>query len=117
MRQTDNQARGLVIIPAVLLSLIGTLFGFAGLLMWGIRAAELMMPNGRTAPDWVSSIFPYTTLLSFALMATITVLGLLNLFLALRPQEFVSGGWKRWIFQSIVSVIAALIFLNATNVS
>lgn len=117
MRQSEKQARGLVIIPAVLLSLAGTLFGLAGLLMWGIRAAELMIPNGRTAPDWVSSIFPYATLLSFALMATITVLGLLNLFLALRPQEFLAGGWKRWMIQSMVSVIAAIIFLNATNVS
>ena len=102
---------------ALLLSLGGTLFGLAGLLMWGFRAAEVMLPGTGGAPDWLSSIFPYATLLNFGLMATITVLGLLNLLLASRPQEFLGGGWKRWVIQSIVSVIAAAIFLNATNVS
>ena len=102
---------------ALLLSLAGTLFGLVGLLMWGIRAADVMLPATGNAPDWLSSIFPYATLLNFALMATITLLGLLNLLLASRPQEFLGGGWKRWVIQSIVSLIAAAIFLNATNVA
>ncbi|UAB77328.1 hypothetical protein INR77_10965 [Erythrobacter sp. SCSIO 43205] len=105
------------VTAALLLSLGGTLFGLAGLLMWGIRAAEVVVPDTGNAPDWLTSIFPYATLLNFGLMATITVLGLLNLLLASRPQEFLGAGWKRWVIQSIVSLIAAAIFLNATNVA
>ena len=105
------------VTAALLLSLGGTLFGLVGLLMWGIRAADVMLPDTGNAPDWVTSIFPYATLLNFALMATITVLGLLNILIASRPQEFLGGGWKRWAIQSIVSLLAAAIFLNATNVA
>ena len=107
----------LAVATAVVLSFGGTMFGFAGLLMWSFRAAEVMIPNARTPPEWLSSLFPYATLLNFGLMATITVLGLLNILLAIRAQEFLSGGWKRWMIQSMVSLIAATIFLNATNVS
>jgi len=102
---------------AIVLSLGGTLFGFAGLLMWGFRAADVMVPGTENAPDWISSLFPYATLLNFGLMACITLLGLLNILLASRPQEFLTGGWKRWLIQSMVSLIAAMIFLNATNVA
>ena len=113
---TGMPARAAV-TAALLLSLGGTLFGLVGLLMWGIRAADVMLPDTRNAPDWLTSLFPYATLLNFGLMATITVLGLLNLLLASRPQEFLEGGWKRWVIQSIISLIAAAIFLNATNVT
>lgn len=102
---------------AVVLSLGGTLVGLAGLIMWSFRAAEVMLPGTGEAPDWLSSIFPYATLLNLGLMATITVLGLLNILIATRPQEFLAGGWKRWMIQSMVSLIAAAIFLNATNVA
>ena len=102
---------------ALVLSLGGTLFGLAGLLMSGFRAADVMIPGTNDAPDWLSAFFADTTLLNFGLMATITILGLLNILLASRPQEFLKGGWKRWVIQSIASLIAALIFLNATNVS
>lgn len=101
---------------ALLLSLGGTLFGLAGLLMWGFRAADVMFTDAIDAPGWLSSIFPYATFVNFGLMAAITLLGLLNLLLVSRPQEFLGGGWKRWVIQSIVSLIAAAIFLNATNV-
>ncbi|MEP1421386.1 MAG: hypothetical protein ABJK59_06420, partial [Erythrobacter sp.] len=63
------------------------------------------------------SLFPYVTLVNLGLMATVTVLGLLNILLAIRAREFLAGGWKRWMIQSMVSVIAAIVFLNATNVS
>ena len=102
---------------AIVFSLGGTLFGLAGLLMWGFRAAEVMIPDARTAPDWLSSIFPYATLLNFGLMAAITILGLLNILLAVRPKEFLAQGWKRWVIQSMVSLFAAILFLNATNVA
>lgn len=106
---------------AVAMSLAGTLFGLVGLLMWGFRAADVMLPGsdgrGGAAPDWLSSLFPYATLLNFGLMATITVLGLLNILLALRAREFLAGGWKRWVIQSIASLIAATLFMNATNVA
>ncbi|MEP0392053.1 MAG: hypothetical protein ABJ205_14405 [Erythrobacter sp.] len=102
---------------ALLLSFIGTMFGFAGLLMWSFRTAEVMLPNARGEPDWLTSLFPYATLVNLGLMATVTVLGLLNILLAIRAREFLAGGWKRWMIQSMVSVIAAIIFLNATNVS
>lgn len=102
---------------AMILSLGGTLLGFAGLLMSGFRAADVIIPGTSDAPDWLSAFFADTTLLNFGLMATITVLGLLNILIATRPQEFLRGGWKRWMIQSIASLIAALIFLNATNVS
>ena len=102
---------------AVLLSLAGTLFGFAGLLMWSFRAAEVMMPDARTPPEWLDTLFPYATLVNFGLMATITVLGLLNILLAVRAREFLAGGWKRWMIQSMISIIAAIVFLNATNVA
>ncbi len=103
------------VTAALLLSLGGTLFGLAGLLMWSFRAADVMIPGTSDAPDWLSVLFADTTLLNFGLMAAITILGLLNLLLASRPQEFLGGGWKRWVIQSIVSLIAAAIFLNATN--
>ena len=102
---------------AMILSLGGTLLGFAGLLMSGFRAADVIIPGASDAPDWLSAFFADTTILNFGLMATITVLGLLNILIATRPQEFLRGGWKRWVIQSIASLIAALIFLNATNVS
>jgi len=102
---------------AMILSLGGTLLGFAGLLMSGFRAADVIIPGASDAPDWLSAFFADTTILNFGLMATITVLGLLNILIATRPQEFLRGGWKRWMIQSIASLIAALIFLNATNVS
>lgn len=120
-RMSAANTRGLparaTVTAALLLSLGGTLFGLVGLLMWGIRAADVMLPDTGNAPDWVTSIFPYATLLNFALMATITVLGLLNILIASRPQEFLRGGWKRWAIQSIVSLLTAAIFLNATNVA
>ena len=102
---------------AMILSLGGTLFGLAGLLMSSFRAADVVIPGASDAPDWLSAFFADTTLLNFGLMATITILGLLNILIATRPQEFLRGGWKRWVIQSIASLIAALIFLNATNVS
>ena len=102
---------------AMILSLGGTLLGFAGLLMSSFRAADVVIPGASDAPDWLSAFFADTTLLNFGLMATITILGLLNILIATRPQEFLRGGWKRWMIQSIASLIAALIFLNATNVS
>lgn len=107
----------LVITAAILFSLAGTLFGLAGLLMWGFRAAEVMIPGTGDTPDWLSSLFPYSTILNFGLMATITVFGLLNILLASRAKEFLNGGWKQWMIQSIASLIAALIFLNVTNVA
>ncbi|WP_298304672.1 hypothetical protein [uncultured Erythrobacter sp.] len=105
------------IAAAVVLSFGGTMFGFAGLLMWSFRAAEVMLPNARMTSDWLTSLFPYATLLNLGLMATITVLGVLNILIVVRAREFLAGGWKRWMIQSMVSVIAAIIFLNATNVS
>lgn len=102
---------------AVLFSLGGTLFGLAGLLMWGFRAADVMLPGTGEGPDLLSSLFPFATLFNFALMATITVLGLLNILLSTRTREFLAGGWKRWMIQSMVSLVAAAIFLNATNVA
>ncbi|MEO1220617.1 MAG: hypothetical protein AAFY42_04595 [Pseudomonadota bacterium] len=120
---TDEDDLELELLPkmavtfAILLSLGGTLFGLVGLLMWGFRAADVMMPDSGGGPDWLSSLFPYATLINLALMVTITLFGLLNIMLAARPQEFLAGGWKRWLIQSMVSITAAIIFLNATNVS
>ena len=114
---TGSRTANIVAAAALALSLAGTLFGFAGLLMWGFRAADVMIPGNSDPPDWLSAFIADTTLLNFGLMAMITILGLLNILIATRPQEFFDGGWKRWMIQSIASLIAALIFLNATNVS
>lgn len=112
--QSKKPVRALVAV-AMLLSLGGTLFGLAGLLMWGFRAADVMLPGTGEAPDWLSPLFPYATLLNFGLMATITIAGLLNILIVSRPQEFLRAGWKRWVIQSIVSILAATLFLSATN--
>ena len=122
MQETDTLSRSggastVLVAVAVVMSLGGTLFGLAGLLMWGFRAADVMVPGSGDAPDWLSSLFPYSTLLNFGLMASITVLGLLNLLLASRSREFLAGGWKRWLIQSMVSLAAAMLFLNVTNVA
>ena len=114
---TENRLINIAAAAALVLSLGGTLFGLAGLLMSGFRAADVMIPDANNAPDWLSAFFADTTLLNFGLMAMITIFGLLNILIATRPQEFLRGGWKRWMIQSIASLIAALIFLNATNVS
>lgn len=100
---------------AVVLSLGGTLIGLVGLFMWGIRAADLMDPATGEAASWLGSFMPYATLLNFFLTATITVFGLLNLLLALRWQEFLGGGWKRWMAQSAIAILAAIVFVNTAN--
>lgn len=105
----------LAVAGAVVLSLGGTLIGLVGLFMWGIRAADVMVPASDNAAAWLGSLFPYATLLNFFLTATITVFGLLNLLLALRWQEFLAGGWKRWLAQSAIAILAAIVFLNTTN--
>ena len=95
---------------AVLLSLLGTLVGLAGLLMWGIRAADMVFPGAADAPALVGNLAPYYTIAHFALTVLITVAGILNLMNSTRAHEFLAGGWKRWLLYSSLSVVAGLAF-------
>ena len=100
---------------AVVCSLIGSLTGLAGLLMWGIKAFDMFAPASGDPPFMVEAMAPYFTVFNFALMVAITVLGVLNLMLALRWQEFLEGGWKRWLVQSALSILAGLLFIWTPN--
>lgn len=102
-----------VVGGAALLSLGGTLIGLAGLLMWGIKAFDSLAPQGGEAPLFVESFAPYLTVFNFALTLLITACGLLNLMQALRWQEFLGGGWRRWLGLSAVSLLAGAAFVLA----
>ena len=95
---------------AALVSLVGTLFGLAGLLMWGIRAFDMMFPGTQDVPAFVDSLAPYYTLAHFALTVLITAAGILNLMNATRAHEFIAGGWKRWAIYSALSILAGTAF-------
>jgi hypothetical protein len=96
---------------AVTLSLLGTLIGLAGLLMWGIKAFDTVFPLGGDPPLLVATMAPYLSVFNFVLMVAITVLGILNLMLATRWHEFLQSGWRRWLAQSVLSLIAAGLFV------
>ena len=72
----NNRLANAAAAAALVLSLGGTLFGLAGLLMSGFRAADVVIPGASDAPDWLSAFFADTTLLNFGLMAMITIFGL-----------------------------------------
>lgn len=110
-----SATQALAVGGAVLLALVGTLIGLAGLLMWGIKAFDMFAPGPGDAPIFVRTFAPYLTVLNFGLTIMITVCGVLNLMQALRWQEFLSGGWKRWVMLSLVSIAAAAAFVWTPN--
>lgn len=99
-----------VLAVAILFSLAGTLVGLAGLLMWGIRASEMLFPGSGDAPAITDSLAPYYTIAHFVLTVLITAWGILNLMNATRGREFFEGGWKRWLGYSALSAAAAAAF-------
>ena len=104
-----------MVAGAAILSLLGTLVGLAGLLMWGIRAFDMMFPVSGDGPQMLADFAPYLTLLHFVLTVVITMCGVLNLMVATRGREFVEGGWKRWLLLSALSVVAGVLFFAVPN--
>jgi len=118
MQTADDMSRpspgaAMLVGLAVVMSLGGTLFGLAGLLMWGMRTFDVVMPEAGEAGGWFGDAAAFATPLNFGLMAIITTFGLLNLLGALRWQEFLSGGWRRWLVQSAVAMLAAILFFGS----
>lgn len=98
---------------AVALAMVGSLVGLAGLMMAAIKAFDLMAPGAGDAPILVENLWPYLTIINFVLMVVITGLGVTNLSIALRWQDFLDGEWKRWMLNSLFSVVAAILFVWA----
>lgn len=98
---------------AVIFAMVGSLVGLAGLMMAAIKAFDLMAPGAGDAPILVENLWPYLTIINFVLMVVITGLGVTNLSIALRWQDFLDGEWKRWMLNSLFSVVAALLFVWA----
>ncbi|MHA7818539.1 MAG: hypothetical protein ACX930_02705 [Erythrobacter sp.] len=109
-------AQAVVVGVAGLLALLGTLVGLAGLLIWGIKAFDMFAPGPGDAPIFVETFAPHLTVLNFILTIMITVCGVLNLMHALRWQEFLAGGWRRWVVLSLISLAAGAAFVWTSNV-
>ncbi|AWW74971.1 hypothetical protein CD351_11090 [Erythrobacter sp. KY5] len=101
-----------MVAGAAILSLVGTLIGLAGLLMWGIRTFEMMFPPSGDGPRLLEDFAPYLTALHFVLTLVITACGVLNMMIATRGRDFVEGGWKRWLMFSAVSFAAGVLFFT-----
>lgn len=123
MMQASNDSTNLA--PAALFAVglaglaaaAGTLFGLAGLLMWGIKLFDAIVPGTGDAPILAQSLAPYLTVLNFALTLVITVCGMLNLSMAMRWHDFLGGEWKRYLLLSALSLVAGALFLWVPNAS
>ena len=105
-----STGESVILAIAALFSLVGTLVGLAGLLMWGIRAADRLFPGSGDAPPAFESFAPYLTIFNFVLTVLITMCGVFNLMIATRGREFLTNGWKSWLLFSAISVVAAILF-------
>ena len=100
------------VVGAVVFALAGLLGGLAGLLLSGILLFDVLFPGSGGAVAASTSV----VVTNFLAMLVIATLGFLNLMLVSRWEAFLAGGWKRYVAQSLVCVVAVFALTSIANV-